>query len=305
MSAKFVVRDLRKRYGRIEAVQGLSFAVDDGEIFGLLGPNGAGKTTTVECLLGLREPDGGQIELCGIDARRHPRETKQRIGAALQTTSLQDKITPREALVLFGSFYARHADPDPLLARFSLADKADVPFDTLSGGQRQRLALALAFVNTPDLVFLDEPTTGLDPTARRDLHDDILRMKQSGQTVLLTTHDMDEAATLCDRIAIIDHGRIVASGAPRELTARSQQRQLVTIVTTGPLDRGWLAEMPAVEDLVVDGGHASFHTPALSKALAAVAAAIESKGIELAELHVQRASLEDVFIELTRPGADR
>jgi ABC-2 type transport system ATP-binding protein len=302
MSPKVTVRDLRKRYGGVDAVQGVSFAIDDGEIFGLIGPNGAGKTTTVECVIGLREPDAGQIEVCGIDARRHPRAVKQRIGAALQTTSLQDKITPREALALFGSFYEHHTAPDPLLARFSLTDKADAAFDTLSGGQRQRLALALAFVNAPDLVFLDEPTTGLDPTARRELHGEILRMRQDGHTVLMTTHDMDEAETLCDRIAIIDHGRIIASGAPRDLTAQSQARQLVSVSATTPLDRVWLAALPAVEDLVVDGTHASFHTAALSKTLAAFAAQMEARSLELAELHVQKASLEDVFIELTGPA---
>src|SRR5690606_23170290 len=158
----------------------------EGEILGLLGPNGAGKTTTVECVLGLRHPDAGEITVCGIDARRDPRAVKERIGAALQTTALQDRITPREALALFGSFYRDRAQPEALLERFSLTDKADAAFDTLSGGQRQRLALALAFVNKPELVFLDEPTTGLDARARRDLHGDIRRMREDGHTLLLT-----------------------------------------------------------------------------------------------------------------------
>src|SRR5690606_39199283 len=165
MPPSVIVRNLHRRYGGNEAARGVSFEVDAGEILGLLGPNGAGKTTTVECILGLREPDAGEIEVCGIDARRNPREVKELIGAALQTTSLQDRITPAEALALFGSFYRNRVDPHALLARFSLADKADAPFDTLSGGQRQRLALALAFVNRPELVFLDEPTTGLDARA--------------------------------------------------------------------------------------------------------------------------------------------
>ena len=182
MPAKVIVRDLRKRYDGIEAVRGVSFAIEPGEIFGLLGPNGAGKTTTVECLVGLREPDSGELEVCGLDARRCAADVKQKIGVALQSTSLQDKITPREALRLFGSFYRERAEPAELLARFALADKADAAVDTLSGGQRQRLALALAFVNRPELVFLDEPTTGLDPQARRELHASIAQMKRDGFT---------------------------------------------------------------------------------------------------------------------------
>src|SRR6187455_2840277 len=187
MDGGLSVSGLRKRYGELQAVADVSFEVRTGEIFGLLGPNGAGKTTTLECIIGLREPDAGDIRVCGINARTHPRDVKQRIGAALQATALQDKITPREALTLFGSFYAKHEDSAALLERFSLSEKADLPFDSLSGGQRQRLALALAFVNKPELVFLDEPTAGLDPQSRRELHDEILTMKADGHTVLLTT----------------------------------------------------------------------------------------------------------------------
>ena len=212
MPSKVIVRDLRKHYDGVQAARGVSFEIQDGEIFGLLGPNGAGKTTTVECIVGLREPDEGYIEIFGIDARKHPADVKQKIGAALQTTSLQDKITPREALRVFGSFYRDKAEPQELLDRFALADKADAPFETLSGGQRQRMALALAFVNKPELIFLDEPSTGLDPQARRDLHGEIAKMKQGGYTVLLTTHNIDEAQRLCDRIAIMNQGKIVATG---------------------------------------------------------------------------------------------
>jgi ABC-type Na+ transport system ATPase subunit NatA len=177
MPPKVIVHNLKKRYDAVEAARGVSFEIEDGEIFGLIGPNGAGKTTTVECVIGLREPDEGTIEVCGIDARRRPREVKEKIGASLQTTALQEKITPREALALFGTFYRRKAEPAALLERFALVEKADAPFDTLSGGQRQRLALALAFVNNPELVFLDEPTAGLDPQSRRELHGEIAKMK--------------------------------------------------------------------------------------------------------------------------------
>src|SRR5215211_2061924 len=232
MAAKVIVQDLKKRYDGVEAARGVTFEIQDGESFGMIGPNGAGKTTTLECVIGLREPDAGSIEVCGIDARRRPREVKQKIGAALQTTSLQDKITPREALTLFASFYANRAAAGELLERFGLTDKADAYFDSLSGGQRQRLALALAFVNRPELVFLDEPTSALDAQSRRELHREILRMKEEGHTVLLTTHYIDEAEQLCDRIGIIDHGRIIATGAPHELIAGSTTRQSVSLVTT-------------------------------------------------------------------------
>ena len=236
MSAKVIVRDLRKQYDGVQAARGVSFEVHDGEIFGLLGPNGAGKTTTVECVVGLRDPDDGYIELFGIDARLHPDDVKQKIGAALQTTSLQDKITPREALRFFGSFYRDRAEPQQLLDRFALADKADAAFDSISGGQRHRLALSLAFENNPELIFLDEPTTGLDPQARRDLHAGILQMKQDGYTVLMTTHNIDEAERLCDRIAIMDHGRVLAAGTPRELIAQSTAATSVYLATARPID---------------------------------------------------------------------
>ena len=294
-----VCQDLRKHYNGVAAVDGVSFEVEAGEIFGLLGPNGAGKTTTVECLIGLRDPDGGTIEMCGIDARRRPQEVKQKIGAALQTTALQDKITPREALALYGGFYAHRTAPQALLERFALLDKADATFDTLSGGQRQRLALALAFVNDPEIVFLDEPTSGLDPHARRDLHGDIARMKEDGRTVLLTTHYLDEAEQLCDRIAIIVRGRVIAVGAPRDLTARSAAAPFVSLVTARPLTR---ASLEAVADLTAlqgDGCRWRFQCTNASQTLSALLGMLEAGRNDVVELHVQKASLEDVFLELT------
>jgi ABC-2 type transport system ATP-binding protein len=231
MSAPLLVHDLWKSYGGNAAVRGLGFDVRAGEIFGLLGVNGAGKTTTVECVLGLREPDRGTIEVCGIDARREPREAKRQLGAALQGTGLPDKITPREALALFGALYpgSRAMPPDAataLLARFGLTEKADAFFETLSGGQRQKLALALAFVHRPQVLLLDEPTAGLDAHARRDLHGEIARLKADGCAILLTTHDLDEAARLCDRVAILHCGAIVATGAPRELVVQHGKTSL-------------------------------------------------------------------------------
>jgi ABC-2 type transport system ATP-binding protein len=299
MAAKVVVRDLRKRYGEIEAARGVSFEIQEGEIFGLLGPNGSGKTTTVECVIGLREPDAGDIEVCGIDARRRPDEVKQKIGAALQTTALQDKITPREALTLFGSFYRDRAEPQQMLDRFALTSKADAPFDTLSGGQRQRLALALAFVNKPELVFLDEPTTGLDPQSRRELHADVAKMKEEGHTVLLTTHYIDEAEELCDRIAIIDQGRIIATGAPFELVAQSTATQSVSLVTAQPLDPALLSKLPGVRELVCEGARVRFRTTDVGRSVSELMKLLDAQSADLVELQVRKATLEDVFIDLT------
>jgi ABC-2 type transport system ATP-binding protein len=290
---------LWKSYGNVEAVRGVSFEIAAGEIFGLLGSNGAGKTTTLECLIGLREPDRGELEVCGLDARTQPREVKQRIGVALQSTALQDQITPREALGLFGSFYRERVAPAALLERFALTEKADARFATLSGGQRQRLALALAFVNRPDVVFLDEPTTGLDPQARRELHGEIARMKDDGHTVLLTTHYLEEAEQLCDRIAIIDRGRVAATGTPRELIAGSTALQSVSLVTTQPVERAKLASLPSVRDLQCEGTTARFRTAAANETLAALAKWLAAERVEIVDLHVRKASLEDVFIGLT------
>jgi ABC-2 type transport system ATP-binding protein len=303
MPVKVAIRDLRKHYGAIEAVRGVSFEVHDGEIFGLLGPNGAGKTTTVECLLGLREPDAGEIEVCGIDARRRPAEAKRRMGAALQATSLQDTITPREAVQLFAALYGTRTDPEALLERFALTEKADAAFDTLSGGQRQRLALALAFINDPEVVVLDEPTSGLDPQSRRELHREIERMREDERTVLLTTHSMDEAERLCDRVAIIDRGRIIAIGSPRELIASSRAMASVSLVATQPLESEWLAGLPGAQQVVYDGATARFSTTDVSGTLAALLHVLAARGVELTELHVQKATLEDVFLELTAAGA--
>jgi ABC-2 type transport system ATP-binding protein len=213
------VHDLTHRYGGVQAVSGIGFEVAAGEIFGLLGPNGAGKTTTLESILGLVAPDQGRIVIAGIDTSTDPRAARAITGAVLQATGLQDKITPREALNLFAAFYPAPLGTDDLLARFGLAEKAQARFETLSGGQKQRLALALAFVGDPQVLLLDEPTSGLDPQMRREVQDHILALKDAGRAILLATHDMEEAARLCDRVAVIARGRIVATGAPRQLMA--------------------------------------------------------------------------------------
>jgi len=304
MTSTVLVRDLRKSYGAVEAVRGVSFEIARGEVFGLLGPNGAGKTTTIECLIGLREPDAGTIEICGIDARRSPAEVKRRIGVALQSTALQEKITPREALRLFGSFYRSRVEPQALLERFSLSAKADAAFDSLSGGERQRLALALAFVNQPELVVLDEPTTGLDPASRRDLHGEIRRMRDEGCTVLLSTHYLEEAESLCDRIAIIDAGRVLTTGTPQELTTAMESRHRVSLITRLPIPAAIVAAIAGAEEVEQDGTRLQFLTRTPASTVAALTAALDRAQVELLDLRVQRASLEEVFLRLTRTPAE-
>jgi ABC-2 type transport system ATP-binding protein len=293
------VRDLTKQYGSVIAADHVSFEIERGEVFGLLGPNGSGKTTTLECIIGLREPDSGEIEIAGIDARRRPRAVKERVGAVLQTSSLQDKITPREALALFASFYDRASRPDQLLERFALVEKADAPFDSLSGGQRQRLALALAFVSNPELVFLDEPTTGLDPQSRRDVHAEIARMKSEGHTVLLTTQHIEEAERLCDRIGIIDEGHIIASGSPHELIAGSTTFQTVSFVTPAAIDASMIADIAGIEDVVIDRTRTTFRTRTANATVAELLRRLDTREIEIIDLRIRKASLEDVFIRLT------
>ena len=230
MTATIVVQGLTRRYGAVTAVDGISFDVGAGEIFGLLGPNGAGKTTTLECILGLGRPDAGRITVGGADVRTDPRAAQAEIGAVLQATGLQEKITPREALDLFRSFYPQPVATGALIDRFGLREKQDAAYETLSGGQKQRLALALAFVGDPSVFVLDEPTSGLDPMMRREVQDHIRAMKETGRAVLLATHDMDEAERLCDRLAVIASGRIVATGAPKDLIAGSHGARLEDMI---------------------------------------------------------------------------
>jgi len=229
MMLALAVHSLERRYGAVKAVDGISFEVNAGEVFGLLGPNGAGKTTTLECILGLVRPDAGRIE---IEGEADPARVRSKVGAVLQATGLPDKITPREALMVFGAFYSAPLGAQTLLQRFGLVEKADAAFDTLSGGQKQRLALALAFAGNPRLLLLDEPTTGLDPQMRREVQDHIAAIRGEGRAVLLATHDMAEAERLCDRIAVIAQGRIIATGAPRDLIAASGAATLEDMILT-------------------------------------------------------------------------
>ena len=299
MAGRVVVKDLVKSYGAVQAVCGVSFEVTPGEIFGLLGPNGAGKTTTLECVIGLRRPDSGSIEVCGCDAMRQPDEVKSRIGAALQSTALQDKITPREALELFASFYKKSANIDTLLEKFSLTEKANVYFQTLSGGQKQRLAIALALINEPEFLLLDEPTAALDPQSRRELHSVIKQMRDDGRTVLVTTHYIEEAELLCDRIAIVDHGKIIASGTPRELVSRAQARPRVVVHTGKPLELDRVRKLAAVQGVEMNGASCQISTSKATDTVIDLVKFLEAERNELLDLSIQKPSLEDVFIELT------
>src|SRR5437588_1351438 len=235
-SSVISVQALRKSYADLEAVKGIDFEVSAGEVFGFLGSNGAGKTTTVEILEGLRPRTGGQAMVLGFDPERQKQQLKDRIGVCLQATNLPAKIRVQEAIEVFGSLYSRSISSEQLLKRLQLWEKRAAFYDTLSGGQKQRLALALALVNDPQLLFLDEPTTGLDPQIRLEIHGLIEEMKAEKRTVVLTTHYIEEAERLCDRVAIVDAGKIVAMGTPRELQQKSAERSRIDIVTAQPMN---------------------------------------------------------------------
>lgn len=294
-----VVRDLRKRYGPVTAVAGVSVEVRRGEVFGLLGPNGAGKTTTVEIIEGLRARDGGEVLVCGFDPAKASAEVKGRIGVAMQATALPDKIGVREALQLFGSFYRQRTDVDQLLKLVSLEEKAGSRFETLSGGQQQRLAVALALVNDPEVIILDEPTTGLDPQARRELHNVIDTLRHSNKTVILTTHYIEEAEKLCDRVAIIDHGQIIAVGSPQELISRSRDQIKIEFRTTEAVALAELRQVPFVSAVTENLGTYELRSADGTRSIIELIKWLEAEKHELIDLHTTRPTLEDVFIELT------
>jgi ABC-2 type transport system ATP-binding protein len=300
MSPTVSVQSLHKSYGALTAVDGVSFEALPGEIFGILGPNGAGKTTTIECTVGLRAPDSGTVSLAGFDARKSPRQVKQRIGVTLQATTLPDKITPREALRLFASFYDEPEAPDELIARFSLAEKADAKFETLSGGQKQRVAIALAVINRPAVLFLDEPTAGLDPQARRELHEVIRAARAAGQTVVLTTHYIEEAQALCDRIAVIDRGRVIARGTPGELVAGAKALPRVAFTSARAVGDDRLGKLAGVTAVRSDGASATLTTSVPPQTIIDLVKLLDADpGNDLVDLQIHKPSLEDVFIELT------
>jgi ABC-2 type transport system ATP-binding protein len=303
MSLAIECRDLRKTYdGKVEAVRGLSLKIEAGECFGLLGPNGAGKTTTIEILEGLLAPTSGTVTILGQTWQDHPRELRERIGISLQETRLSEKLTVRETLDLFASFYREPRSPEAVLAQLQLNEKADTWVGKLSGGQRQRLAVATALVGNPSILFLDEPTTGLDPQSRRQLWEIVREFQRSGGTVLLTTHYMDEAERLCDRLAIVDKGQIIAEGTPAELIERLGGHHVVEFSLSGDGD-GRVApdwrSLPGVEAVREGDGLFALNVRQPHRTIPALLEVVDQRGSQLLHLSTRQASLEDVFVNLT------
>ena len=298
MAPVLEVTDLVKCYGDLRAVDGVTFTVDDGEIFGMVGPNGAGKTTTIECLEGLRQPDGGRVSVHGKDPYKECRTVMERIGIQLQESDLPSRLRVREALNLFASFYAEPVDPEVLLERMGLQEKAKSPVKKLSGGQKQRLFIALALINRPEVVFLDELTTGLDPQARRSMWDLVREIRDQGSTVFLTTHYMEEAERLCDRVAIMDHGKVVALDSPRAMIRDlGIEKRLSFQLLNGSKELD-LDALPGVEHVerrqdrvIVSGSGKRF--------ISRVVNALEDNGIDFDDLRTEQPNLEDVFLSLT------
>jgi ABC-2 type transport system ATP-binding protein len=302
MPAVIACRDLRKTYdGKVEAVRGLSLEINPGECFGLLGPNGAGKTTTIEILEGLLEPTSGEVTILGQRWKSHAREIREQIGISLQETRLSEKLTVRETIELFASFYTQPRPADEVLEGLQLTEKADAQVGKLSGGQRQRLAVATALVGSPRLLFLDEPTTGLDPQSRRQLWDIIRTFQEGGGTVLLTTHYMDEAERLCDRLAIVDHGKIIAEGSPAALIAKLGGHHVVEFALSGNSQENVEAwkTLPGVDSVRHDDGLVCLSVREPHRTIPALLAKVEEQSAQLERLTTRQASLEDVFVRLT------
>jgi ABC-2 type transport system ATP-binding protein len=297
MATIIEVTELRKRYGATVAVDGISLTVQAGEILGIVGPNGAGKTTTVECLEGLRRPDAGRVRVLGLDPRRQGAELRQRIGVQLQQAALPDRLKVWEALDLYAAFYRHPADWRRLLEEWGLEAKRDTAFADLSGGQRQRLFIALALVGQPEVVFLDELTTGLDPQARRATWELVKQVRAKGATVVLVTHFMEEAELLCDRVAIVDRGRVVALDSPEALVRGLQAGQRLRFRPLGPFDPDRLRVLPGVERVDRDGDQVIVTGD--GPLLATVAAALADKAVAVADLRSEEANLEDAFLALT------
>ena len=301
MQPAIVARNLVKTYeGKVEAVRGLDLEIQAGECFGLLGPNGAGKTTTIEILEGLLEPTSGDVEILGRGWQTHARELREMLGISLQETRLSEKLTVRETLRLFASFYAEPRSPDVVMEELSLTEKSESWVGKLSGGQKQRLAVATALVGNPRILFLDEPTTGLDPQSRRQLWDIVRNFQQRKGTVMLTTHYMDEAERLCDRVAVVDHGKIIAQGTPNELIDRLGGAHMIEFATSdGVGDDSFWRVLPGVEAVHHDEGAwlLTVHEP--HETIPALLAAVQRSGAKLEQLTTRQASLEDVFVHLT------
>ena len=296
-------RGLVKRYGDVTAVAGLDLEIRAGECFGMLGPNGAGKTTTVEIFEGLRDPDSGDVEVLGDRWRGDNLALRARLGIQLQETKFPEKLNVVEVVALFRSFYPRGLDIGEVLALVGLQDKARAQVRTLSGGQKQRLSLGCALVGDPELLFLDEPTTGLDPQSRRQTWEIVESLKARGRTVLITTHYMEEAARLCDRVAVVDHGKVIALGTPRELIASLGAEHVIEFAVGGadgtpPLE-AVLVALPSVEKVVCDGGSWRLTVREVHRAVPALLTALSERSLEPTQLTTHHATLEDVFMALT------
>ncbi|HKD76147.1 MAG TPA: ABC transporter ATP-binding protein, partial [Ktedonobacterales bacterium] len=299
-AAVIAVSNLVKRYGKFTAVNGISFTVRQGEIFGFLGPNGAGKTTTLEIIEGIRAQDGGEVNVLGLDVRRHRRTVQARIGVQLQATTLFPELTVQELIALFGSFYPHPLKTDELIREVALEEKADTRPPDLSGGQRQRLALALALVNDPAVLFLDEPTTGLDPQSRRMLWDTIARLRERGKAIVLTTHFMDEAQALCDRIAIIDHGQIIAQDTPAGLIGLLNASSTIECTITGTgIDESALRALPGVTAVRSGAERLLLYTGSSEDTLIALLRLAATHEVKIDHLQIHAPTLEDVFLQLT------
>ena len=292
-------RNLRKYFADVKAVDGLDLSVTRGECFGLLGPNGAGKTTTIEILEGLTEPDSGEVVILGKTWQTAERELRESIGISLQETQLHEKLTVRETLRLFRSFYRTGRDPETLLRQLSLDEKIDARVGKLSGGQKQRLAVACALVGEPEILFLDEPTTGLDPQSRLQLWEIVHSFRQTGGTVLLTTHYMEEAERLCDRIAIVDHGKLIAIGTPRELIGRLEAKHIIEFTCDPIVEEPAFRSIEGFHGCTRRGDGWQLRVDSLATAVPQLLGSIEREGAKLRTLSTHAASLEDLFVSLT------
>jgi ABC-2 type transport system ATP-binding protein len=301
MSLAISVRSLHKSYGDFEAVRGIDFEVETGEVFGLLGPNGAGKTTTVEILEGIRQRTSGDVLVLGYDPDKQKKQLKDRIGVCLQSTNLPDKIKVHEALELFGALYSRMADPNMLLKRLQLEDKRNANYSTLSGGQKQRLAIALGLINDPALLFLDEPTTGLDPQVRLEIHALVTELRSEKRTILMTTHYIEEAERLCDRVAIVDAGKVIAIGTPTELKEKSAGKSTISIACNQAMDPTAMPEWPEAisSKLTEDNKRLTVASAMPARTLVEIIKWVDAQALGLEDVQLSRPTLEDVFIELT------
>jgi len=299
MTLAIEVKDLTKRYGELLAVDKISFSVEEGEIFGLLGPNGAGKTTTLEMIEGLRKPDGGSIRVCNIDAARRPGKIKEIIGVQLQSTSVYDRIKVAELIDLFGSYYPGSLSTSRVLQEVSLNEKKDSWVESLSGGQKQRLALALALINDPRVLFLDEPTTALDPQARRNVWEIIEALSRKGKTIILNTHYMEEAERLCERVGIMDHGQIIALDSPANLIAKQDLDSAVEFTSANGTGKEIFEKLSQVSKVTQDGRHFILHTREASSLLTGLVKLNEQNRLHLENISIRSATLEDVFLDLT------